>query len=90
MPFLPVTAPLLAATATSPTGSTMLLLAGLGLLVAWMLSLLLHPFRACSSCKGTPRVYGAVATRSFRLCSSCGGSGRRLRAGARIWPQNRG
>jgi hypothetical protein len=59
------------------------------LLVLWLLSLLLHPFTTCSSCNGSPRSYGAVATRSFRLCASCGGSGRRLRVGARVWPQNR-
>jgi hypothetical protein len=71
------------------SGSTVLVLVGLGLLVLWLLSLLLHPFTTCSSCNGTPRSYGAVATRSFRLCGNCGGSGRRLRVGARVWPQNR-
>jgi hypothetical protein len=90
MPFLPTTTPSLAAPDVPLTGTTLLLLAGLGLLVIWILSLLLHPFTACTSCKGTPRLYGAVATRSFRLCPSCGGSGRRLRTGARMWRQNRG
>jgi len=71
------------------TGTSVVVLAALGLLAAWALSLLLHPFTACSSCKGTPRSYGAIATRSFRLCPACGGSGRQLRIGARIWPQNR-
>jgi hypothetical protein len=61
----------------------------LGLLATWAVSLLLHPFTACPACKGTPRVYGALARHSFRLCPACGGSGRRLRVGARIWPQNR-
>ncbi|MHA6629281.1 hypothetical protein ACU61A_27925 [Pseudonocardia sichuanensis] len=87
MPFLPTTA--LLATAADLSGTGILTLAGAGLLVAWILSLLLHPFTACSSCKGTPRSYGAIATRSFRLCPACGGSGRQLRIGARIWPQNR-
>jgi hypothetical protein len=87
MPFLP-TATLLT-TAADLSGAGILTLAGAGLLVAWIVSLLLHPFTACSSCRGTPRSYGAVATRSFRLCPACGGSGRQLRVGARIWPQNR-
>ena len=87
MPFLPTSALLAAAADLSGTG--ILTLAGAGLLVAWIVSLLLHPFTACSSCKGTPRSYGAIATRSFRLCPACGGSGRQLRIGARIWPQNR-
>jgi hypothetical protein len=71
------------------SGSTVLVLVGLGLLVLWLLSLLLHPFTTCSSCNGSPRSYGAVATRSFRMCGSCGGTGRQLRIGARVWPQNR-
>jgi hypothetical protein len=89
MPFPPITASWLAASATDLSGTTVFLVVGLGLFLAWLLSLLLHPFTACPSCKGTPRLYGMLATRSFRLCSSCGGTGRRLRAGARIWPQNR-
>jgi hypothetical protein len=88
MPFLPA-----AAAASLPpdmSGTSLLTVVGLGLLAAWAVSLLLHPYTACSSCKGTPRSYGAIATRSFRLCPSCGGTGRQLRVGARIWPQNRG
>jgi hypothetical protein len=87
MPFLP-TATLLT-TAADLSGTGILTLAGAGLLTAWILSLLLHPFTACSSCKGSPRSYGVLASRSFRLCPACGGSGRQLRIGARIWPQNR-
>jgi hypothetical protein len=89
MPFLDTVTPLLATTTGELSGSTILMIAGLGLLVAWTVSLLLHPFTACSSCKGSPRSFGLVATRSFRLCPACGGSGRRLRVGARMWPQNR-
>ena len=93
MPFLAAAA--LPATVLDPTtdptgdGTTFVVLTGLGLLVAWALSLLLHPYTACGSCKGSPRSFGTIATRSFRLCGTCGGSGRRLRVGARIWPQNR-
>jgi hypothetical protein len=86
MPFLPVTA---ASVATDLSGSGLVMIAGLGMFVAWAVSLLLHPYTVCGSCKGTPRSYGSIATRSFRLCPSCGGTGRRLRLGARIWPQNR-
>jgi hypothetical protein len=86
MPFLPVTA---AVVATDLSGSGLVMIAGLGMLVAWAVSLLLHPYTGCGSCKGTPRSYGSFATRSFRLCPGCGGTGRRLRVGARIWPQNR-
>jgi hypothetical protein len=78
------------AAADGLSSSTLLVLVGLGLLVLWLLSLLLHPFRACSTCNGASKSYGALATRSFRLCGSCGGSGRQLRLGARVWPQNRG
>lgn len=97
MPLLPVAAAVLASVPGPGTGSvagydgtTLVVVAGLGLFVAWAVSLLLHPYTACSSCKGNPRSFGAIATRSFRLCGACGGSGRRLRVGARMWPHNRG
>jgi hypothetical protein len=75
--------------ASDLSGTTLLTIIGLGLLAAWAVSLLLHPYTACGSCKGTPRSYGTIATRSFRLCAGCGGTGRQLRVGARMWPQNR-
>jgi hypothetical protein len=87
--FLPLASAPLAMAADEWSDSTVLTLAGLGLLALWPISLLLHPFTTCGSCQGTPRSYGSVATRSFRLCGSCGGTGRRLRVGARMWPQNR-
>ncbi|TQM38665.1 hypothetical protein [Pseudonocardia cypriaca] len=86
MPFLLTT---VASVAADLSGSGIVVIVGLGMLVAWAVSLLLHPYTACGSCKGTPRSYGSIATRSFRLCPSCSGTGRRLRLGARIWPQNR-
>ncbi|MGD9986712.1 hypothetical protein [Pseudonocardia sp.] len=46
------------------------------------LSVLLHPYKHCPTCKGSPRSYGAIYTKSFRLCSRCGGSGRVRRFGA--------
>jgi hypothetical protein len=86
MPFLPTTA---ASVAADLSGSSVVVIAGLGVLVAWAVSLLLHPYTECGSCKGTPRSYGSIATRSFRLCPACSGTGRQLRVGARMWPQNR-
>jgi hypothetical protein len=86
MPSLPAAA---APLATDLSGTTLLTIVGLGLLVVWAVSLLLHPYTICGSCKGTPRSYGAIATHSFRLCPGCGGTGRQLRVGARIWPRNR-
>ncbi len=86
MPFLLTTA---ASVAADLSGSSVFVIAGLGVLVAWAVSLLLHPYTECGSCKGTPRSYGSIATRSFRLCPACSGTGRQLRVGARMWPQNR-
>ncbi|MFB9741916.1 hypothetical protein ACFFOU_12440 [Pseudonocardia sulfidoxydans] len=56
----------------------LLLLAGGG----YGLSVILHPFKHCPTCKSSPRSYGAIYTKSFRLCSRCGGSGRIRRFGA--------
>ena len=59
----------------------------LGLVVyvfAYVLSLLLHPFTRCGTCKGNPRHYGSMFKRSFRMCAACGGSGRERRLGARM------
>jgi hypothetical protein len=87
MDLLPFTPPLL--TAATDSGSTALVVIGGVVVLGWLVSLLLHPFTACSACKGSPRHYGALATRSFRMCATCGGSGRRRRVGAGLWPQNR-
>lgn len=51
--------------------------------VGWRISLVLHPYRHCRKCGGTPRFYGSVATKSFRLCDRCQGTGRELRLGAK-------
>lgn len=53
----------------------------LGLLVG---SVILHPYTACSGCKGAPRHFGAMASKSFRMCSVCNGTGREPRILARI------
>ncbi len=83
---------LLAATTTGPSsgsGATIVVVIALGLVLLWVLSLRLHPYTACSACKGKSRLFGAFATRSFRLCSTCGGKGRRKRVMADVWARNR-
>ena len=67
------------------SGNTALLVVVVVALVGWLISLVLHPWTACSACKGSPRRFGAVASKSFRLCAACGGSGRQLRFGARMF-----
>ncbi|WP_219412880.1 hypothetical protein [Pseudonocardia nigra] len=89
MPFLSLAQPLLGVSVGAGSGTSTLVVIAIGVLVAWLLSLLLHPFTACSSCKGSPKSYGAVATKSFRTCGACGGSGKQLRMGAGLWSRNR-
>jgi hypothetical protein len=85
-----IATPLLATTPTEDgSGVPVLVIVVAGAVLAWLLSLLFHPYRACRSCGGTPRVYGAVATKSFRMCPHCGGTGRRRRVGATLWERNR-
>lgn len=49
----------------------------------WRISLRIHPWTHCSTCKGDPRNYGALFRNSYGLCKACGGTGRRLRRGAK-------
>lgn len=56
---------------------------------SYFLSLRVHPWRRCRSCKGTGRQFGAVWKHSHRLCSSCGGNGRRARIGVQVFYGNR-
>ena len=72
------------AAASPTTGGGLLLIGAAVLIVGYLLSLLLHPYTRCSTCKGSPRHYGSIFTRAFRLCSACGGSGRQRRLGARL------
>lgn len=60
------------------------------LVVGWLVSLWLHPFTPCWDCKGTPKKWGSIYTRSFDLCRTCEGRGRRMRMGARMFPRNQG
>ncbi|WP_226366204.1 hypothetical protein [Pseudonocardia sp. ICBG162] len=66
------------------SGTTILVIIGAVALVLYIGSLYLHPFTRCGRCKGTPRQYGALATKSWRHCGACNGSGREIRLGARI------
>jgi hypothetical protein len=54
VPMFP-TAPAETLAAAGESGSSVLVLVGLGLLGLWLLSLLLHPFTTCGSCQGVPR-----------------------------------
>ena len=53
----------------------------------YLLSLRLHPFRRCPSCKNrTPpgRHQGSVYTYAHRRCRRCGGNNRQERLGTRL------
>lgn len=52
------------------------------ILVGYLVSGFLHPFRACRSCGGTGVHRGAIYRRASRNCASCGGKGRFRRVGA--------
>lgn len=56
----------------------------------YVVSLMIHPFRKCKTCKGTGRHTGAIFSHGFRPCRSCGGSSRHLRLGARVLASLRG
>jgi DnaJ-class molecular chaperone len=47
----------------------------------WLVSLRIHPFGRCRTCKGTGTNPGSKAAR-FGLCRTCGGTRRRVRLGA--------
>ncbi len=67
--------------------SALLVLAAVA--VAHLVSLWLHPFTACRDCKGSPKKFGTIYTRSFDLCRTCNGRGRRVRMGATMFTRNR-
>jgi hypothetical protein len=54
----------------------------LAALVAWLLSLYVHPFTGCGTCGGTGLNKGSTG-RKFGLCKACGGSRRKQRFGSR-------
>jgi hypothetical protein len=53
-----------------------------GVLVAWVLSLVVHPFGRCWLCRGR-RVRIVRGRRKARQCWACKGAGRRQRPGSR-------
>jgi hypothetical protein len=57
--------------------------------VGYWISLRIHPYTACRSCKGGARRRGRFFSRSFGPCRSCKGTGRQLRLGARLFQMNR-
>jgi hypothetical protein len=73
-----------------------LILIALVVLVGYLVSLRLHPWRNCRPCKGTGRHRGALYKYSQRSCTACGGNGRRgrlgvrvIHSGARVWGETR-
>lgn len=63
---------------------TLVVLAAIAL-VAYLISLRLHPMRRCHACKGSGKHSGALFRSSFRGCTSCGGNGRRARLGVNLF-----
>lgn len=53
--------------------------------VAYLLSLLLHPNRGCHTCKGGGRHRGSIFQYAERYCRSCNGSGQHPRWGTRVY-----
>jgi hypothetical protein len=67
------------------TGMGALIVLAIIAAVGYLVSLRLHPWHRCGSCKGTGRQFGAFFKGSHRLCTSCGGNGRRARLGVRTF-----
>lgn len=73
----------LAVAAARHASPGVLVLAGIGLIAAWIISLLLWPYAPCTRCKGSGRNPGSNRGR-WGNCRKCGGSGKRFRLGARL------
>jgi hypothetical protein len=63
------------------TGSGVLVLIAIVVVVIWWLNLQWHPYRRCPSCKGGRRNSGSTSLRWGR-CGRCGGKGYIRRFGA--------
>ena len=70
-------------------GMGTLILIGAVIFAGYLVSLRLHPWRVCSTCKGQGRDTGAVFNYATRSCTSCGGNGRRARLGVLIFHPGR-
>lgn len=53
------------------------------LVVAYRISVRLHPFTKCGTCRGSGKHFGAVFTSAHRPCADCSGTGRKPRRGSR-------
>lgn len=71
-------------TADTGVGFGFLVAAVLIYVIAYVISLKLHPETNCHRCKGTGRHWGAIFTYARRQCTYCGGNGRKPRLGTRI------
>lgn len=56
----------------------------LGILVVYMGSCILKPYRACKACKRSKESHSKLFKGAFGACRSCNGRGHHLRFGARI------
>jgi DnaJ-class molecular chaperone len=61
---------------------TLLLVAGVVVVVGYWLSLHLHPYTRCEACNGTGAHRGAVFGYAHRPCHKCSGTRRKQRFGA--------
>jgi hypothetical protein len=51
---------------------------------AYLVSLRIHPWRPCRSCKGSGKSRDTVWKKAHGTCPSCGGRGRHPRLGVRV------
>jgi DnaJ-class molecular chaperone len=58
-----------------------IVIVGIVVFVAYLVSLRLHPYRKCRWCAGSGRHFGSLFKYAQRPCRHCGGAGRRLRYG---------
>lgn len=54
-------------------------------LAGYVLSLWLHPYTTCRSCKGSSKHTGGLFRYGYRPCRRCKGSGRRVRMGCHVF-----
>jgi hypothetical protein len=64
---------------------TVLLALGAVVVVAYLISIRLHPLTTCRRCNGSSRHKGAVYSYGFRPCRRCKGAGSKRRLGARVF-----
>lgn len=61
---------------------TVAIIVGLLMLLAWLVSLYVHPFTSCGRCNGSGLNRGSNGKR-YGMCKRCGGSRRKQRVGSR-------